>query len=505
MRGFVVGLAVLAGCSGTTDTLDTTRTVRTDTGTQGPGPVTDTGPSTPVATGDTAPTGDTGFEPFDRIGRLQFRAHDEVGSMIYASWEQTAPETVHVEYFLDNAWHAVPSVKGIKGDNEALVLGIPFGTEPDVGGGYLDRTVEWRVVAESDGFTVDASKPFVVEGMDSDLPLATVTVSDPKAWLPGGNYLLTSINQDAGGWTSGTYWTLILDRQGRPVWALDTPARNWTLYPQISQDRTHIVYDEQTKWSLFDGGEASQVHRTYLDEEIEVVGTRGLHHAFLELPDGTLAWGSKDHGGGEALVELAPGQKKETILWTCADDWPNVSSCESNSMWYDATLDRYLYSFYTNNSLVEVDRATGTSVWWAGTVQDGYTFQDPSTQFDWQHGISWTDTGTLLVSSRAWVDPDGDGTNQRSTLLREYNVNRPLETLVQVFSYDPGIYAATNGDALRLANGNTLHVLGSAGHIYEIDDDRQNPTEVWHIDFGGSHLLGRGEFIEDLYTLVKPK
>jgi hypothetical protein len=71
-----------------------------------------------------------------------------------------------------------------------------------------------------------------------------------------------------------------------------------------------------------------------------------------------------------------------------------------------------------------------------------------------------------------------------------------------VWVFDPGVEADTNGDAWRLDNGNTLHVVGSSGNLYEVGPDSE---VLWHLDFGGTHLLGRGEFIEDLYALVKPR
>ena len=51
------------------------------------------------------------------------------------------------------------------------------------------------------------------------------------------------------------------------------------------------------------------------------------------------------------------------------------------------------------------------------------------------------------------------------------------------------------------SNGNTLHIVGSIGQIEEYLPDC---TVVWHLDFGSNYLLGRGEFIQDLYTLLSP-
>jgi hypothetical protein len=255
------------------------------------------------------------------------------------------------------------------------------------------------------------------------------------------------------------------------------------------------MWDDATYWSDWDEGRGSQVHRTYLDVEKEVVSTPGLHHAFVELPDGTLAWGSQNHGGKEALVELAPGAAIGDIIWTCQDDWPGSGSCESNGLFYSPDRDTYLYSFYTNNSMVEVNRAEGTSRWWAGDVSGGFRFDPPESQFSWQHGVSWTDAGTVLLSTHARV-----GGRDR-TLVREYELDEGAGKLTELWSHNPGVLADTNGDAWRLSNGNTLHTIGSSGHIKEVTSDN---VEVWHVDFHGQHLLGRGEFIEDLYALVSP-
>ena len=133
-------------------------------------------------------------------------------------------------------------------------------------------------------------------------------------------------------------------------------------------------------------------------------------------------------------------------------------------------------------------------MWWAGDVRNGYEFDPANSEFEWQHGVSYTESGTLLVSTEA-INNSG-----YTTMVREYTVDHDNETLTEVWSFDPDIYASTNGDAWRLDNGNTLHVIGSAGHVVEANADSEI---IWHLNFGDDHLMGRGEFIEDLYTLTK--
>ena len=446
--GFLVCLSALVGCE------------PPDSDRQGPPPDTDT---------------DEEFVPMEVSG-LDWYLHDSINSLVYVIWEQNKAGQVHVEYsFDDDVWLSSASIDAPAGMSTQLLVGIPYG-----------ESAEWRVVAE--GADPTDGPAISTNAIPPGLPQATVVTADDTAWLPEGKYLLTSINQNEGGWTDGTYWTFIVDRQGRPIWARTAPQQNWTLYAQVSVSKDHILWDNATAWSQWDHGAGSRVHRTYLDAEIESIATPGLHHAFVELPDGTLAWGSRYHNEEESLVEKAPGATEETIIWVC-----NSWYCESNCLYYQEATNTYLYSFYTSNTLFEVDRATGESIWWAGGTDGGYDFDPADSKFYWQHGVTYTAAGTLLLSTAA--------KHTFTSMVREYTVDHKTKTLTQIWSYDAGEHAATNGDAWRLSNGNTLHTLGSAGVIVEADS---NGTEVWRLDFNGNYLLGRSEFIEDPYTLVQP-
>jgi hypothetical protein len=460
--------------------------VNDDTGEPSTNPDTDT--DTDTDTNDTNDTNDTTPGPVDGFGNLSADLHDEHESVVLAGWEQDESGTVHIEYSFENdEWHSTPSYPTTAGNHAIPLLGIPY-----------EMDVQWRLVVES----ADTFKPQSLDGeaiTTEDYPNLPEPVlvnasNEPDQWLESGNYLLTSINSSSGGWTGGTYWTVIYDREGRLVWAQKAPQSHWTLFAQVAVSGDHILWDEATYWSDWDGGAGSTVHRVHLDSEIDEISTPGLHHAFVQLPDETLVWGSQNHGGGEALVEQAMGSTNEQVLWTCNEDWANSGNCESNGLFYVESTNSFLYSFYTNNSLVEVSRDTGESMWWAGDVRNGYEFDPADSEFEWQHGVSYTETGTLLVSTEA-VNNSG-----YTTMVREYTVDHDSETLTEVWNFDPDVYAGTNGDAWRLENGNTLHVIGSAGHVVEVNPDSE---VIWHLNFGDDHLMGRGEFINDLYTLAK--
>ncbi len=447
---------------------------------------------------DTAPEGDTDTDSdsdtdtdtdadtdadtdVQTVSGLSWRLHEEVESLVYVSWEQTQAASAYVEFgFEGGGWRQSPTIDAAAGTHEQLLLGIPYG-----------ENAGWRVVVE--GVEPVSGEAITTGPWPAGLPVPQLYVNESEGQLDA-EFLLTSMNQSSGGWTGGDYWTFIMNRRGKAVWASLAPRSHWTLFAQVAVTGDHILWDEATYWSSYDDGADSTVHRTYLDDEIEEIATPGLHHAFVQLPDETLVWGSQNHGGYEALVKKAPGQEDETIIWTCEDDWPGSGHCESNGLFYAEDRDSFLYSFYTNNSVVEVDHATGESLWWAGDVRDGYSFDPPASKFSWQHGISYTDQGNLLVSTHARSD---NGSN--TTKVIEYEVDHKAQLLTDVWSYDPYAYASTNGDAWRLDNGNTLHLVGSASEIFEVTSEGE---VVWHLDYGQTQLLGRGELIEDLYDLV---
>ena len=408
--------------------------------------------------------------------------HPEVGAFAEVSWEQLEAGEVSVEFQLDETWYPTPSKLREPGMQTQLVAGIPYG-----------ETVEWRIVTPR-GAVVGAT-PISTEAVPEGLPLGRVEAAMPTGWLSEGNYLLTSISETGNGWgTDGPFWTVIYDRRGRPVWAHRTPRRNvWTLYATVARSGDRLLIDE---FDRFDIATATLL-RTYLDAEIDEMPIPGFHHAFVEMPDGAIAWGSKVHGGGEALVQADWGSTEVEILWTCQDDWPEgyARGCTSNCVYYHDASDTFLYSFYTNQSVVEIDNATGQTLWWAGTVDDGYAFVPNESQFIWQHGVSWTDEGTLLLSTH-------DFRNEATNYAREYRVDRKAGTLTQIWEYDALGFAYTNGDAWRLSNGNTLHTMGSDSYVKEVNLDGD---VVWHLDFDENNqdrLMGRSEWIDDPLLLA---
>ncbi len=457
--------------------------------------------STPSATtgsttGSTTTTSTTTSSPGTTTDTLEvvvggWRLHSDIGSLAYVSWEQGLPAPAQVQYsFDDGVWLSSPQFDAAAGAHEQILLGIPFDTE-----------TQWRVIVDS---TVNEGEAFTTGPLPGALPLGTLHESREELWDSSSSYVLSSVCENEGSWNPGNYWTFIVDRQGRPVWAQVAPEEHWTLFAQVSVTGRYILWDESTYWLDWgaNGGAGSTIHRQYLDAEIEEIAADGLVHAFVEHPDGTLAWGSEYHVPGvEALVELPPGAETPTVLWRCDEDYPGSARayCSSNGLYYEESTDSYLYSFWDESVVLEVSGADGETRWWAGGADDGYSFDPPDAQFDFQHGISYTDSGTLLVST------EGGSGRDKVTMVREYAVDHKARGLTEVWSYglDENEGAGLNGQAWRLPGGNTLHATGSVGTIKEITPDGEL---AWFLEFESERgrLLGRTDMIDDLYELVPP-
>ena len=124
----------------------------------------------------------------------------------------------------------------------------------------------------------------------------------------------------------------------------------------------------------------------------------------------------------------------------------------------------------------------------------GCTFDPEDSTFWFQHGATFTDTGTLLLSSQLAAD-DIEG------VVREYEIDHDSQALRQIWSHGvgDGIEAEYAGEAHRLPSGNTLHNTGTTPRVREITPDGE---VVWDLAWEGFRLLGRTVLLEDLYLLA---
>jgi len=415
------------------------------------------------------------------VSDLSASVDEQMGSIIALSWTQSGPADVHAEYSFDEGeWLSSPTSAYDAGDHRLLLLGVPF-----------DTPVTWRLVADDTPVSEDAS---VQTGpLPDDVPAVDELSGDRDRWDAETRWLLLSIAPDSG---PHHPWTLIVDRQGRVVWAHETPQGRTTRAPRPSYDGGEILVDYNSWWTLFDGGAASQVLR--LDIEGQELGrwdTPGLIHPYTQLADGRLAWSasqSRSDAEGELLV-VQDADGEPATLFDCSAFSAGLGGdiCAANALWWDPDDGHFLYSLFSLDTVIEVDE-DGAPLRWFGALAGAWGFADPDTQFWWQHGAQYLGDGHLLLSARR------DQTAEE-TVVREYALDEADETLEQVWTFgeDQGVYARVLGEARRLANGDTLHNYGSAVRVREVTEDGE---VVWEIHWSDGGILGATWPLSDLYA-----
>lgn len=410
--------------------------------------------------------------------------HPEIGSLLTVTWLQAEAATSWVEVEVDpGVWTSSPELARPAGASFQLLVGIPY-----------NHTVTLRVVDalghESEPLTA------TTDPIPTGFPTFSLLAAEPDRWEPTGTFLLGSVNGDTGGWDQGQYWMWVIDRQGRLVWAMPGVDEHFTIYLHQSLDGD-ILWDVSTYWSDFDGGRGSQIHRMKLDGVItETIDAPGMHHCFIELPDRSILWGSAT-SNSEVLTRRNPDGSEDTV-WDCRPLYAELGLtdwCHTNSIYYSEERDTLLLSFPTDRTFVaEVDYETGEELRWFGHIPDAWGFDPAESAFQYQHGATWTEAGTLLVSSQR-------SPSSIEGLVREYEVDEEEQVLRQLWSFGEGdgIDARYAGEAHRLPGGNTLHNTGTTPRVREITPDG---VVVWDLAFEGYRLIGRTTWVEDLYTLA---
>lgn len=426
--------------------------------------------------------------PWEPAWALEAAVHETIGSIVVARWEQGEPCVGQVAYrFDDEDWQHSPARDLEPGSQEQVLLGIPYGAE-----------VALRLEQSCAGgdFTAPSIET-ATDPLPEGLPHAAVTAAVDGAWDPSWRFVLTSLDSREDAPDPRDTWTIILDRRGRTVWALPTPEFRITMAPRVGLDRQSLLIDHNSFWAIFDAGAASQVQRVdLLGEPLATYDTPGLHHPFTELPDGTIAWGAAA-GMTETIELLDPASGTQRTLWSCETFHREVGSmlpCSANTLNYDAGRGSYLISFFSTDTVVEVDATSGESLRWFGHLPGAWAFDPPDSAFYWQHGTNFTAAGTLLVSTL-------DGEPGEEILTREYELDEAQQTLHQIWSFGEGegVWGYEMGEAWRLPGGNTLHNQGTAQRLREITPAGE---VVWDASWTRGSFVGRSEGIEDLYELL---
>jgi hypothetical protein len=424
---------------------------------------------------------DTGIEtPVEvQIDRLQVQILDSMGSIPLVSWEQSGSAPVVIRYRLPGeTWRSTPETIRSPGDQEAHLLGIPFGTD-----------VEWQLLWEDDcGAHTAQGESIRTEDLPDGAPEIIERIGDEGDWDPAIEFFLTSMDPST---VKDDVYVFIIDRQGRIVWLHEVPPTRTSLHPRVSLDQKSLLIDHGSFWSQFDGGAASQVLRLRIDGTVrETLETPGLHHPFTDLEDGSLVWAAWK-SGSETLEVLSP-EGVQSTLWDCQTYFESIDSsevCASNSLSWNPDRDVFLYSLYSVETVLEIDRTSGELLSSFGGFGDVWDFDPAESRFFWQHGAHFLENGHLLLSGQTAEGEEG--------VAREYSLDRESQILREVWSISQGVETATMGEVHRLPSGHTLHNYGSTTRLHEYTADGEI---VWELVWDGE-FIGRSTPLEDLYAL----
>ncbi len=442
---------------------------------------------------DTAAQDDTGEAPEVDCAAAQAtavsaRIHDTYGTLVVVSWTQEAAATTWVEYsFDDGVWLTTPSADASAGLQEQLLLGIPYGTE-----------VTYRVAyrCEEEGPFTTADLTISTDPAPAGLPSISVLASDPSRWDSDMDYVFTSMDGS---------WSVIVDRSGRVVWS--RRSSEYTLYPRLSVDGRSLLIDEGTFWSRFDDGAASQIIQTNIDGSSEQAhDSPGLFIGFTDLPDGSIAWpatGDSTAPINDDTLQLLTPDGEQVQVWSCKEFWesaaiaapPPGDYCAANTLSWSEARGTFLWTSFAPELIIEIDRSTGQTVHYFGHVDGSWGFSPSSGEFWLPHGSTYTDAGTLLMSSD--LTEAGE-----ETIVIEYTLDEATETLVELWSFGEGegLYGAERGEAHRLQGGNTLHNIG--GQVSRLREITPDGAVVWDLDFNAAGGIGGSSPITDIYALA---
>jgi hypothetical protein len=425
---------------------------------------------------------------FAPISDVVVTLHPDITTVPVVSWTQhTATPAGWIQYSFDGRdWMRSPARPCTPGGHSQALFGVPAEAE-----------VTLRLVNEIDGRRLfsETSHTVTTGELPRELPEPALKVWERDATSPG-DWFLASLEYQNEDWYRGPWFLFVLDREGRIVWYYPVPHSRCTMHARVALDGTHVLLEETTIYQG-DNGEDSRLRRLTLgmgyDEEIPAPF---LGSTFAETTDGTVLY--DDYSGFPVtwLSELMPDGTSRQI-WNCME-WAhgyglNVWGCDPNeTIWVPGT-DTVLWSMWGSDTVVEIDRETGTLLHQFGRIADGWSFDPAKSRFEMQHYPYYTDAGTLLTSTHTLSDPP----EQRA---REFIVDEHDQTLVEIWTYGEGVgrYATYAGEAIRLPGGNTLINYGTGADLREVTHDKE---VVWEVEWDETYLIGHVSLIEDLYAL----
>jgi len=415
---------------------------------------------------------------------------DGLATVIRVSWDSPEDMGGYVEFGPDGdctRWKT-PDI-GPGPDHEALLLGLPSATEAC-----------FRIVATEGSFRwPDKERTIQTGNLPAAVPALEVPLYDEG--LVGDGFFLAA---------SGTApaLVLILDRQGRVVW--HQPADEGFVSPQALPDATTggYLYNRFSKDFSQDVG---AVRRVAADgNTLEEVRTPLAHHSFELLDDGTIAWlaldvrDTEDWGPvvGDVIREVS-AEGVDRAAWATWDTWEAEAAedwsrdfypqgydwTHANFLSWSEARQSYTVSFRNVSTVAEIDR-DGDLLRSVGYHGDHDIAGDDGSLVHFPHSAVWTERDTLLFTT---TPTDTEETRAVELAFDEADGSAEV---VWTWGEGEGHYAKVLGEAVRLADDNTLVNFGSEGVVVEVTPEGEIG---WRLETPAGYFPGHLTFIRDLY------
>ena len=344
-------------------------------------------------------------------------------------------------------------------------------------------------------------------GADSNLPddFPEFTITQNGETAPG--YLIGGV--DSQNPEVGSYF-MIMDNAGVPVFYSNTQSLGEFICNGLFAYRTEIPgMSKKYTWYL--------QNEDFSDEDTFQMGNGYLadNHDFQLLPNGhalMLCYDSQIidmseivEGGHPAanitgaVIQELDVQKNVIFQWRSWDHIPITDTYQDvtaaifgyiyvNSVELDKTDGNIILSCRETSEVIKISRVTGEVMWRMGGKNNEFTIlndheENAPRYFKLQHDVRRHANGHLTM-----FDNGADANDMERTYSRavEYDVNEVNKTATMVweFRHDPDILALSGGNAIRLANGNTIVRWGDAAKVgdapamTEVDSNEQLVFEI---------------------------
>lgn len=428
---------------------------------------------------------------------VEVRVSDAEPTVLVVSW--TAPEAVSgtVRFGVEGAYDHETPAEPASTTHETLLLGLP-----------PDADVVITVSAEKDGEPWQTSEVTAHTGsMPSEVPTFTST-----AGVADGFSGYTALPLLGGADGSGARMAVVLDPQGQPTWYHLLDNGEGAFRVRVAQDGGGVLYSSESLVEDPDWQERVR-HVSWDGATVTSMETPGLHHDFVELPDGTIAYlgvESHDVDGVEVetdTIESVTPDGEAQVLWRAWDHLDALGletidphryegdpdATHANHLVYKEDEDAWLITFLILSEVALVDRATGEVRWAMGGPTPDFALTAEDVPLGRIHGAD-LDGDNLVIFRNDRGDSQSDCSEVRTWSLDTAGWQA---TRTGAIPLDPCTWVFAFGEVQLVDDGNTQVAWSTAGRIEEYD-----PTNAlaYRVDLLSDNFFGYSSLAADLYA-----